>query len=435
MALETSADSPAPLRQISSLLNGYIGRLGAVWVEAEVAQLQRRPGMCFITLRDLQATVSIQAKCYVRVLDSSPMPIIEGSRVVVHAKPDFYEPKGSLALEIREIRPQGEGELLAQLERRKQLLAAEGLFDIQLKKATPALPRGIGLITGRDSAAERDVIENATLRWPGVRIVVQHALMQGPHSASAVIDAVAGFDADPSIDVIIVARGGGSMEDLLPFSDEGLVRAVYACHTPVVSAIGHEPDVPLLDLVADVRASTPTDAAKTIVPDVAEEQLGLTQTRQRARAAVESIIEREQHGLDSLRSRPVLANPANRVESEQLRVDEHRIRLRRVFATALDRAHDDIGHHLARVRALSPKATLERGYAIAQLPDGTVAQQRAQVGAGTSFRLQLADGGVTATSHGDAADDAAADAAKNAAKNAANRTRNLSAADEENTGA
>lgn len=400
MALETSSDNPAPLRQISGLLNGYIARLGAIWVEAEVAQLQRRPGMCFMTLRDLQSTVSIQGKCYARILDASAMPIAEGSRVVVHAKPDFYEPKGSLSLDVREIRPQGEGELLAQLERRKRLLAAEGLFEIGVKKTVPVLPRGIGLITGKDSAAERDVIQNATLRWPGVRIVPHYALMQGPRSAAGVMTAVAALDADPSIDVIVIARGGGSMEDLLPFSDEGLIRAAFACATPLVSAIGHEPDVPLLDLVADVRASTPTDAAKRIVPDVAEEQLGLAQARDRARSAIIALIDQEQRALDAVRTRPVLAHPVSLIHAEQDRLDDNTLRLRRCLSHVLERSNDEVAHQLARVRALSPLATLERGYAIAQLADGTVIQRQGQLDHGISFRLRVHDGRVHATSDG-----------------------------------
>ncbi len=260
MALETSADQPAPLRQVSQLIEGYVGRLGAVWVEAEIAQLTRRQGVCFLTLRDLTAKMSIEATCNSQILDAAPLPITEGSRVIVHAKPSFYSPRGSLSLELREIRPQGEGELLAQLERRKQLLAAEGLFDPRLKKPLPLLPHGIGLITGKASAAEHDILENTRLRWPDVRFVVRHALMQGASSAADVMQALRELSRDDSIDLIVIARGGGSVEDLLPFSDEGLIRAVHAVSKPVVSAIGHEPDVPLLDLVADMRASTTTAA-------------------------------------------------------------------------------------------------------------------------------------------------------------------------------
>lgn len=388
MALQTSAESPAPLRQISTLVDGYIGRLGAVWIEGEIAELNRRPGICFLTLRDLEAKISMSATCRSGVLDSSAAPIIEGAHVVVHAKPNFYTPSGKFALEIREIRPQGEGKLLAQLERRKQLLAAEGLFDSRLKKRLPVLPRAIGLITGRESAAERDVLENARLRWPGVTFVVRHALMQGPQSASNVIAEVK--DLDGIVDVIVIARGGGSIEDLLPFSDEALIRAVHACGTPVVSAIGHEPDTPILDLVADLRASTPTDAAKRIVPDVAEELAGLAQTRGRASRAISSMVEREAHGFMLLRSRPVFANPMSLVDAQQQVMAEATGRLRRALQHRIDRDGDAVSHHVARVRALSPLATLERGYAIAQSEDGSVITDATQ--APERFTVRFAQG-------------------------------------------
>ncbi len=394
MALETSAEKPAPLRQISQLLDGYIARLGAVWVEAEIAQLTRRQGVCFLTLRDLTAKISIDATCSSMILDASPTPITEGARVIVHAKPTFYSPRGSLSLELREIRPQGEGELLAQLERRKQLLAAEGLFDPRLKKPLPLLPRGIGLITGKASAAERDILENARLRWPDVRFVVRHALMQGSSSAADVMGALQRLAQDDSVDVIVIARGGGSIEDLLPFSDEGLIRAVYAVAKPVVSAIGHEPDVPLLDLVADLRASTPTDAAKRLVPDVREELAGVASMRERASMAIRAILERESRGLAAIRSRPVMANPLTVVDLQESVIHDARDRARRSVTHRLDRSGDEIGHHLARVRALSPLATLERGYAVAHLADGTVLRSIDQVAPDVEFSVRLADGNV-----------------------------------------
>lgn len=394
MALETSADTPAPLRQISQLIDGYIGRLGAVWVEAEIAQLTRRQGVCFLTLRDLVAKISIDATCHASILDASPTPITEGSRVIVHAKPSFYLPRGQLALELREIRPQGEGQLLAQLERRKQLLAAEGLFDPRFKKTLPLLPHGIGLITGKNSAAERDVLQNARLRWPDVRFVVRHALMQGNGSALDVMRCLKDLSSDASVDVIVIARGGGSVEDLLPFSDEALIRAVHACPTPVVSAIGHEPDSPILDLVADLRASTPTDAAKRIVPDVREELAGLAAMRERSSYAIRAILGREIQGLAAIRSRPVLANPTTLVDAQQGLIHESRDRARRSLGHRLDRAHDEVGHHLARVRALSPLATLERGYAVAQLPDGTVVTSIDQVKVDDELTIRVSDGTV-----------------------------------------
>jgi exodeoxyribonuclease VII large subunit len=392
MALVTSADSPAPLRQVSTLVGEYVGRLGAVWVEAEIATVTRRQGVCFLTLRDLRAQVSMAATCHVSILDAGPAPVTEGARVVVHAKPAFYPPSGRLQLEIREIRPQGEGELLARLERRKQLLAAEGLFDPRLKKRLPFLPRAVGLVTARGSAAERDVLENARARWPAVNIVVRHAVMQGADSASEVMNAVRALEVSGDVDVIVISRGGGSIEDLLPFSDEGLIRAVYACSLPVVSAIGHEQDTPLLDLVADVRASTPTGAAELIVPDVREELAGMTAMRGRALQAVHTLLAHETHVLAQLRSRPVLANPVTVVDAQQKVIVEARNQARRELHHRLSRAQDQVGSHLARVRSLSPLATLERGYAVAQRPDGSVITALDQVP--EEFGVRLSDGSV-----------------------------------------
>ena len=394
MGLETSPESPAPLRQISMLIGQWVGRMGTVWVEAEVTELKRRPGMCFLMLRDLEAKISIQAKCHASVLDRLAAPIMEGARVVVLAKPSFWEANGSLALDIREIRPQGEGELLAQLEARRRALAAEGLFDPRLKRPLPFLPRGVGLVTGKASDAERDVVENARKRWPSVHFVVQYAFMQGAQSATSVIEAVRLLDANDEVDVIIVARGGGSLHDLLPFSDEALIRAVAACTTPVISAIGHEPDTPILDHVADHRASTPTDAAKTVVPAVTDELAGLAQARSRATHAVRRLLEHEAAALTALRSRPVLAEPHVLVDVQHDVVSDALNRSRRALRHLVDREHDAVGHHLARVQALSPLATMQRGYAVAQTTGGAVLTSVGAVP--DEFTVRLADGRVVA---------------------------------------
>lgn len=394
MALETSPESPAPLAQISVLIGQWIGRMGAVWIEAEVTELKRRQGICFLTLRDLGGRISSQAKCHVTVLDAAPAPVIEGARVVVHARPSFWEVNGSFALDIREIRPQGEGELLAQLENRRRALAAEGLFDPRLKRPLPFLPRAIGLVTGKDSDAERDVIQNASRRWPAVTFVVHHALMQGSQSTTSVIKALQALDEDATVDVIVIARGGGSLHDLLPFSDEALIRAVAACTTPVVSAIGHDPDTPILDNVADFRASTPTDAAKSIVPDVAEQLANLATARQRAMRAVRRIIETEAAGLQNLRSRPSLAQPHTLIDAQADVVTGALDRARRAFGHRLDRDREAVSHHLARVQALSPLATMNRGYAVVQTVDGAVLTAVNDVP--DEFTVRLADGRVVA---------------------------------------
>ncbi len=395
MTLETSAESPAPLRTISMAIQGWVGRLGAVWVEAEVVQPKLSGSTYYLTLRDLTANMSVNAIAFRGVVESTAAPITDGTRVVAHAKPEFYAPNGRLSLKLLEIRPTGEGELLAQLERRRRLLAAEGLFEARWKKPLPVLPRAIGLVTAVGSAAERDVLRNVHDRWPAARIEVRHALMQGSQSAAAVIDAVRSLDALEHVDVIVIARGGGSLSDLLPFSDEALVRAVHAASTPVVSAIGHEPDVPLLDLVADLRASTPTDAAKRVVPDAREEQVGLDGARERMRRAVSTLISREATALTALRSRPVLCSPTAFVEAQQEIVDAHRDRARRAITARLDRAHDEIGHHVARVRALSPLATMRRGYAVALDDSGHAVTSIDPIEVGDRLVLHLTDGQAT----------------------------------------
>jgi exodeoxyribonuclease VII large subunit len=255
----------------------------------------------------------------------------------------------------------------------------------------------VGLVTAPGSAAERDVLDNARRRWPSVAFQVVHAAMQGPRSALEVIEAVERLDRRPDVDVIVVARGGGSVEDLLPFSDEALVRAVHAIRTPLVSAIGHEPDQPLLDLVADVRASTPTDAAKLVVPDMAEELRGVTWARDRIRAVLEQYLTREQSGLDSLRSRPALADPGSLIQARSDELTQLLARARRTFGHALDRALDDIGHQRARARALSPLATLERGYAVLQDPNGQVVTSVSGVTAGAALRVRVVDGRIHVT--------------------------------------
>ena len=399
---DTTADAPAPVRAVSNALSQWIGQLGALWVEGQVTQFTRRPGLgtAFLTLRDPVAEVSVQVTCARTLFDSLNPPLVEGASIVVHARPTFYAGNGSVSLAASDIRMVGLGELLARLERRRQLLAAEGLFEPALKRRPPFLPGRIGLVTAPGSAAERDVLDNARRRWPAVRFEVVHAAMQGQRCALEVIEAVERLDRDPAVDVIVVARGGGSVEDLLPFSDEGLVRAVHRVRTPVVSAIGHEPDSPLLDLVADVRASTPTDAAKRVVPDVAEEQRNVAAARDRVRSALGQVLAREQSSLDALRSRPVLADPRTLVTERSLEVVALRDRARRCLAHALDRATDNLEHQRARARALSPLATLQRGYAVLQDDAGRVISSVAGVEAGRSVSVRVVDGRVLATTTG-----------------------------------
>jgi exodeoxyribonuclease VII large subunit len=374
------------------LVRGWIDRLGPVWVEAQLIEISRRSGRTiFLTLRDRLAEVSVSVTVSPTTLDSAG-PLAEGATVVARLKPSYYEQSGRFSYYCDAITPVGEGRLLAQLEQTKRLLQAEGLFDFARKRPLPFLPRRIGLITGADSAAERDVIENARRRWPAVRLVIRHALVQGPQAAEQIIAGLRQLDGIPEVEVIVIARGGGSLEDLLPFSDEALVRAVAACRTPVVSAIGHESDNPILDLVADYRASTPTDAAKRIVPDAAEESARLQQARQRLGQSMAGHIARQQEMLNALRSRPVLADPTASLGLRAAEIDNLRDRAGRAVAARLDREQLAVRHDLDKIRAVSPQATLERGYAILVGAKGQPVNSVRQVGRGDDLVAHLADG-------------------------------------------
>ncbi|MDD9208119.1 exodeoxyribonuclease VII large subunit [Georgenia sp. 10Sc9-8] len=407
-ALDTTAESPWPVRLLSAKIAEYVARMAPVWVEGQVVQLNRRPGsaMCFLTLRDTDADMSLPVKVRSRALDDAPLR--EGAHVVVHAKPDFWTKNGALSLHAREVRAVGIGELLARIEHLRRVLAAEGLFDAERKTALPFLPACVGLVCGRESKAEHDVVVNAHDRWPGLRFEIREVAVQGPQAVAQVTAALRELDADPAVEVIVVARGGGSVEDLLPFSNEALVRAAAACRTPIVSAIGHETDAPLLDLVADHRASTPTDAARRITPDVAEERRRLTQARQRARAAVRGRLDGEQAALDALRSRPVLARPETIVSGRAEEVDRAVAAARRALDRRLERAAGELTGERGRLRALSPAATLARGYSVLRTPDGHVVRSATEVDEGDQLETLLHTGTlaveVVATDpHGDPA--------------------------------
>ncbi|WP_263283280.1 exodeoxyribonuclease VII large subunit [Nocardioides rotundus] len=396
---DATAESPAPVRALAMALTDWIGRLGSVWIEGQVTQISRRPGLqtVFLTLRDTHADVSVPVTCARTLVDGLNPPLVEGGSIVVLGRPDYYPNRGSLSLKVREIRLVGLGELLARLERRRQLLAAEGLFEARLKQRLPFLPTRVGLVTAPRSAAERDVLENAQRRWPAVRFEVAYAAMQGTRAVPEILESLERLDRHPEVQVVVVARGGGSVEDLLPFSDEALVRAVHAMRTPVVSAIGHEPDTPLLDLVADVRASTPTDAAKLVVPDVVEELRGVTQARDRLRSTLAGHLDRELAMLQQLRSRPAMADPRSLVDTRRDEVDVLADRSRRSLRHALDRAADDLEHQRARARAMSPLATLQRGYAVLQDADGHVVTSVTALSPGDPVSARVADGRVQAT--------------------------------------
>lgn len=373
--LETSADSPVPVRVVALRIGEWIARLGEIWVDGQVAQLNRRPGMAtqFVTLRDPDANISLSVTCPRGVLPDS---IAEGSRVVLRARPDFWLERGTLSLRALEVREVGLGALLARLEALRALLTAEGLFAAEHKRRLPFLPNTIGLITGRASAAERDVVDNARRRLPGARFRLENVAMQGVNAVTEVVAALQRLDADPAVDVIVIARGGGSVEDLLPFSNETLVRAVHDARTPVVSAIGHETDRPLLDLVADLAASTPTDAAKRIVPDLDDELREVDQLRSRTRILIRARLERENELMSGLPER-LRRTVHQRLERDRTDVDTTRDRARRRIAGLVENGRADLEHTWARIRTLSPQATLDRGYSVVRRSDGAVVREPA----------------------------------------------------------
>jgi exodeoxyribonuclease VII large subunit len=395
MALETTAEAPVPVRTVMRLVGDWVGRLGRVWVEGQIAELSRRGNTAFLTLRDPLAAVSVRVICTRAVLEATGPAAAEGARVIVFAKPEFNTARGSFALVATEVRAVGIGELLARLERLRTALAAEGLFAAARKRPLPFLPGMIGLICGRESAAERDVLRNAARRWPAVQFRVEEVAVQGSHAAADVIGALQRLDADKAVEVIIISRGGGSAEDLLPFSDEELVRAVAASRTPVISAIGHEQDVPLLDLVADVRASTPTDAARRAVPDVAEQLALIDQLRGRARRCLAGRIDRESSWLAAARSRPALASPMREVDRREELIMALTERARQSVSARLARASDDIAHTRARLVTLSPASTLRRGYAIVQRADGGVVRAAAGLAEGDALTARFPDDQVS----------------------------------------
>ena len=406
-AQANSAENPFPVRAVAVRVAGWIDKLGTVWVEGQLTQINIRPDSktVFMVLRDPAADMSLSVTCPRDLVLGAPVKLAEGTQVVMCGKPTFYTGRGSFSLRISEIRAVGVGELLARIERLRRLLDAEGLFDIRLKRPIPFLPATVGLITGRASAAERDVTTVAAARWSAVRFAVRNTAVQGPNAVTQIVAALRELDQDPAVDVIVIARGGGSVEDLLPFSDETLCRAIAACTTPVVSAVGHEPDNPLCDLVADLRAATPTDAAKKVVPDTAAEQALVNDLRRRGAQALRNWVFREQRTLAQLRSRPVLADPLRALTARTEELHRARSAVRRDITRLIAAETDRVGHLAARLATLGPAATLARGYAVVQaFPDSgppTVLRSVADAPAGTRLRVRVSDGAVTAVSEGD----------------------------------
>jgi exodeoxyribonuclease VII large subunit len=397
---ETSSESPAPVRVVSEAIKDYVDRLGPIWIEGEISELNERSGMmAFMRLRDTSVDMSISVMCHKSVI-ATVKPLPDNARVVLYAKPSFYTKNGSLSFSAREIRQVGVGELLARLEALKNLLAGEGLFDSDRKVALPLLPKVIGLICGRNTDAEKDVVENAKRRWPSVQFEIREVTVQGAAAVSEVSDALRELEANKDVEVIIITRGGGSFEDLLPFSDEGLVRLAASCSTPIVSAIGHEKDAPLLDLVADYRASTPTDAAKRVVPDIAEEIAMISAMRDRARRTLVNRIDLEATRVANLKNRPVMKDPHVLITTRAEIIAGLRDRSNRSFGASLKLAKEELKQVKARVRALSPQSTLDRGYSVVQLADGQIVTDPKKLKQGDLLRLRLAKGETQATATG-----------------------------------
>jgi len=397
---ETSSEAPATVRVVSEAIKEYVERLGPIWIEGEISELNERSGMmAFMRLRDPSVDMSISVMCHKSVI-AAVKPLPDNARIVMYAKPSWYTKNGSLSFSAREIRQVGVGELLARLEALKNLLAGEGLFNSDRKVALPLLPKVIGLICGRNTDAEKDVVENAKRRWPSVQFEIREVTVQGAAAVTEVSAALRELEANKDVEVIIITRGGGSFEDLLPFSDEGLVRLAASCETPIVSAIGHEKDSPLLDLVADYRASTPTDAAKRVVPDIAEEIQMISAMRDRARRTLLNRLDLESTRITNFKNRPVMKDPHVLITSRAEIIAGLRDRSNRSFGASIKLAKEELKQIKARVRALSPQSTLDRGYSVVQLADGHIVTDPKKLKAGDELRLRLAKGETKATVQG-----------------------------------
>lgn len=387
-----SPESAYPVRELSTRIAERMRSWPRVWVEGQISEIRQRNQLVFITLRDPDTEMSIPV-----VTSPSVVQTVErGARVAALVGTEWWTRNGQVQFRAHAIQPVGVGELLLRLEKLRALLAAEGLFAPERKRPLPALPNCIGLICGRNSEALHDVVTNATKRWPHVRFEIAEVAVQGPSAVAQVTEKLRAFEANKDIDVIVIARGGGSFEDLLPFSDEGLLREVAKCFTPVVSAIGHEQDRPLLDDVADLRASTPTDAARRIVPDMAEELAQLAQARRRTSQRVLRTLERETQTMLRLRAAIERAHPARIIETRLQETAQQRLELRRTVLNRLDRRQALLHTAVARLRALSPQATLERGFAVVRTHSGDVITDPHQLTA-TELDIRVAHGSFKAT--------------------------------------
>ena len=402
-----TAEAPWSVALLARKLKDYIDRLGTVWAEGEITQWGVRNGNVYGKLKDVEHDVTVSFTAWSSTVAKFTEEFKQGDRVVALLKPDYWVKGGSLSFQVYQLRHVGLGDLLERLERLRRQLADEGLFAAERKKPLPFLPHCIGLITGKDSDAEKDVLRNAQLRWPSVNFRVRHTAVQGDRAAAEVAAAIRALDADPEVDVIIVARGGGDFQNLLVFSDETLVRTAAASETPIVSAIGHENDRPLLDDVADLRASTPTDAAKRIVPDVSEQRALVAQLRSRLTTRLTHRLSHDIAQLEQLRSRPALRSPETMLEGRAQLVWLQVSRGRELVDRALQTQSRRAAELRAALRALSPASTLARGYAIAHLSDGRIVRDAAQAPAGAGIAITVGRGSFAARSEGEIPETAA----------------------------
>ncbi|MBB3666572.1 exodeoxyribonuclease VII large subunit [Garicola koreensis] len=394
---ETSEETPWPLSHFSGKLRAHIDRVAPTWVEGQLVEFNLRNGTAWMTLRDLEQEISFTAVAWRNVAGGlQTKGLAAGSRVVALVKPSLWEKTGRLSLVTQKMEPVGLGDLLARIERLKAALAAEGLFDEARKQPLPVLPRTIGVITGRNSDAKKDILRNVTARWSAAEFAVEEVATQGSMAPMEVAAALERLDARGEVDVVVIARGGGALEEvILPFSDERLIRAVAAANTPVVSAIGHEADRPLLDEVADVRASTPTGTAKLLVPDELRERENIAQSRVRMSQGLERRLAREAEWLESMRTRPALSFPEGMVQVR--REDVRALRHRSLVSTqtAVDRAYDWVESTRSRVKALSPQSTLDRGYAVVQ-HQRQIVRRAQELQPGVEVRVMVSSGEFTA---------------------------------------
>ena len=391
---DSSPEAPWSIQKLSELMGGYIERLGPVWVEAEITQWGQSAGNIYGKLSDTEADAQVSITIWRRTQENIPQGLNQGDRVIAQIKPSWWVKGGTLSMNVLEMRHTGIGEILEKLAKLRAQLAEEGLFDPERKKALPFLPGVIGLVTGKDSDAEKDVLTNARLRWPEVEFVVEHAAVQGDRSVPEVMAALEKLENNPDVEVIIVARGGGDFMNLLPFSDERLIRLASTLTKPLVSAIGHEADRPILDDVADLRASTPTDAAKRVVPDVQAEKQLIEEARHRLDTKLSALIQYEIERLDSFRTRPALADPDTLIDRKSEELLQIVARGADISALVIERHQAQLAQLSGSLRGLSPQNTLDRGYAIVRDKDGHVISRSDQVSSGDALRLRVSEGEI-----------------------------------------